>query len=142
MGIIYKVQNTGTVPYNGFTFTDANSVVKVIDLQPLLTYYVDGNSVISPSALVTVLYMDKTQIKYCFQSCCGTYVFSFNGVGTIETFGKYSLGYVINFGQAISSANPTEIRSGCFELISSGATGSYSCGLIDNNYTTVTRMIS
>ena len=137
MGIIYKVQNTGTVPYNGFTFTDANSVVKVIDLQPLLTYYVDGNSVISPSALVTVLYMDKTQTKYCFQSCCGTYVFSFNGVGTIETFGNYSLGDVINFGQAISSANPTEIRSGCFELISSGVTGTYSCGLIDNNYTTV-----
>lgn len=137
MAFIYEVQNTGVVPYNGFTFTDGNGVIKVIDLEPLLIYYINGNSVVSPSVLVTVLSLGKESTRYCFKSCCDDVTFSYDGIPTVTVFGNYSIGEIINFNTIISSDNPNEFNSGCFELISSGSSGSYACGLVDNICTTV-----
>ena len=41
--MVYQVINSGSVIYNNFTFTDDNNVIKVVDLSPGVSYYINGN---------------------------------------------------------------------------------------------------
>jgi hypothetical protein len=128
MAIIYQVQNTNPVIYNNYTFVDGNGVNKTMDLLPNVAYYINGNSVLSPAPFITVILLGKEEHKFCFQSCCNNDTFNFDGLPSI-TFGNYQIGDIIHFDQIISSSNPNNYKSGCYELVSSGGSGTYTCSV-------------
>ena len=128
MAIIYKVENINPVIYNNFTFVDGNGVSKSMDLLPNVSYYINGNSVISPALFITVLNLGKETIRYCFQSCCNNDIIDFDGSNQFP-FSTYQVGDTIYFDQAITSSNPNNYKTGCYELISFGPTNTHSCSI-------------
>jgi hypothetical protein len=128
MAIIYKVENINPVIYNNFTFVDGNGVSKSMDLLPNVSYYINGNVVISPALFITVLSLGKEEIRYCFQSCCNSDIIDFDG-STQFPFSTYQVGDTIYFDQAITSSNPNNYKTGCYELISFGPTNTHSCSI-------------
>lgn len=132
MGFIYKVQNFGSSPYNNFTFTDGNGVNKIVDLIPNIFYYIVANVATSPDPYVSVYSLGKYQLTFCFKSCCNNNIFSIKGFNFVIT--SYQIGDVYYFNAALFSSNPNEIKSGCYELISFGPSGVYTCSvaLVDN----------
>lgn len=127
--MVYQVQNSDSVIYNNFTFIDGNGINKIIDLLPNVSYYINGNVVVSPVPTISIINLGKEEVKYCFQSCCNGDIFDFDGMTFNIVFGTYQLNDVIYFDQAISSSNPNNIKSGCYQLISSGNSGSHSCSV-------------
>jgi len=91
MAIIYKVENINPVIYNNFTFIDGNGVNKTMDLLPNVSYYINGNSVVSPAPFITILSLGKESIRYCFQSCCNGDIFDFDGSSQYP-FSTYQIG--------------------------------------------------
>ena len=128
MAIIYKVENINPVIYNNFTFVDGNGVSKSMDLLPNVSYYINGNSVVSPAVFITVLSLGKEDFRYCFQSCCNGDIIDFDGSDQYP-FSNYQIGDTIYFDQAISSSNPNNYKTGCYELISSGSVNTHSCSI-------------
>jgi hypothetical protein len=128
MAIIYKVENINPVIYNNFTFVDGNGVSKSMDLLPNVSYYINGNSVISPALFITVLNLGKETIRYCFQSCCNNDIIDFDGSNQFP-FSTYQVGDTIYFDQVITSSNPNNYKTGCYELISFGPTNTHSCSI-------------
>lgn len=128
MAIIYKVDNINPVIYNNFTFIDGNGVNKTIDLLPNTSYYINGSNVVSPAPFITILSLGKETIRYCFQSCCNGDIFDFDGSDQYP-FSTYQIGDTIYFDQAISSSNPNNYKTGCYQLISSGSTNTHSCSV-------------
>lgn len=128
MAIIYKVENINPVIYNNFTFVDGNGVSKSMDLLPNVSYYINGNSVVSPAVFITVLSLGKEDFRYCFQSCCNGDIIDFDGSDQYP-FSTYQIGDTIYFDQAISSSNPNNYKTGCYELISSGSVNTHSCSI-------------
>ena len=120
MGAIWSVKNTGTTVYNGFNFVDGYGMSKVINLQPNLTYFLFSFSVTSPSLDVSVSFYNKTDTTYCFSGCCDGELISFKGVSTSPVFSSATIGQTYYFNQVISSSNPNQNFSGCFELVSFG----------------------
>jgi len=128
MAIIYKVENISPNIYNNFTFIDGNGVNKILDLLPNVSYYINGNSVVSPALFITVLSLGKESIRYCFESCCNGDIFDFDGSDQ-HPFITYQVGDIIYFDQAVSSSNPNNFKTGCYKLISIGSTNSHSCSV-------------
>ena len=128
MAIIYKVENINPVIYTNFTFIDGNGVTKVMDLLPNVSYYINGNSVVSPALFITVLNLGKETIRYCFQSCCNGDIIDFDGSNQYP-FSTYQIGDTIYFDQAITSSSPNDYKTGCYELINTGTTNTHSCGI-------------
>jgi hypothetical protein len=128
MAIIYKVENINPVIYNNFTFVDGNGVSKSMDLLPNVSYYINGNSVVSPAVFITVLNLGKEDFRYCFQSCCNGEIIDFDGSDQYP-FSTYQIGDTIYFDQAISSSNPNNYKTGCYELISIGSVNTHSCSV-------------
>ena len=128
MAIIYKVENINPVIYNNFTFVDGNGVSKSMDLLPNVSYYINGNVVISPALFITVLNLGKEDFRYCFQSCCNGDIIDFDGSDQYP-FSTYQIGDTIYFDQAISSSNPNNYKTGCYELISIGSVNTHSCSV-------------
>jgi hypothetical protein len=128
MATLFKVENTGTTIYSNFLFVDGNGNIKTFDILPNVEYYVNANSIsLTPGISIINLGLDDT--RYCFVSCCGSHTFSFNGNFNSVAFSNYSVGEVLNFNVLISSLNPSEYKSGCYELVSSGSSDSYACGI-------------
>ena len=128
MAIIYKVENINPVIYNNFTFVDGNGVSKSMDLLPNVSYYINGNVVISPALFITILSLGKEDFRYCFQSCCNGDIIDFDGSDQYP-FSTYQIGDTIYFDQAISSSNPNNYKTGCYELISIGSVNTHSCSV-------------
>ena len=53
--------------YNNFTFIDGNGINKIIDLLPNVSYYINGNVVVSPVPTITVINLGNEGVKYCFK---------------------------------------------------------------------------
>ena len=120
MAYIYSVQNTGTSTYNGFNFVDANGITKVISLTPNLIYYLNSGFVTSPSVDILVNQLNKTDETYCLSGCCTGELISFKGLSISPVFSSATVGQTYYINEAISSANPNQIFSGCFEMVSFG----------------------
>jgi hypothetical protein len=136
MAIIYNVENINPVIYNNFTFIDGNGVSKSMDLLPNVSYYINGNSVVSPAVFITVLNLGKEDIRYCFRSCCNGDTIDFDGSDDFP-FSNYQIGDTIYFDQAITSSNPNNYKSGCYQLINSGSTNTHSCGTLGSENVSV-----
>lgn len=140
MGYVWSVQNTGTTTYNGFNFVDAFGISKVISLQPNLTYFLNSGWVVSPSSSILVSQLNKVDTTYCLSGCCNGELISFNGLSTSPVFSSATTGQTYYLNEAISSANPNQTFSGCFELVSFGGNQTppiYNCG---SSYTYVTTL--
>lgn len=130
MAYIYSVKNTGTTTYNGFNFVDDNGMTKVINLSPNLVYFLNSGFVSSPSVDITVTQLNKTDETYCLSGCCTGELITYNGLSTSPVFSSATVGQTYYLTEAISSSNPNQIFSGCFELISFGGNQTppiYSC---------------
>lgn len=120
MGAIWSVENTGTSVYNGFNFVDGFGSTKVINLQPNVVYYLFSFFVSPPSPQIVTSFFNKTDTTYCFSGCCDGELISFKGVSTSPVFSSATIGQTYYLNEAISSSNPNQTFSGCFELVSFG----------------------
>lgn len=120
MGAIWSVQNTGTTVYNGFNFVDGFGSAKVISLQPNLVYYLFSFFVSSPSPEILVSFYNKVDTTYCLSGCCNGELISFKGVSTSPVFSSATIGQTYYINETISSSNPNQTFSGCFEMVSFG----------------------
>jgi hypothetical protein len=134
--MIYKVQNTGTTDYIGFSFVDEpTSNTKVINIQPNYKYFVNSIfGLISPSPTIVVDFVSSNNdTLMIFDSCCGSESFSIYGYDSTTnkaltpftglTTNEFSpLNESIAFEIVVSSDNPNTYLTGCFEYIGTGET--------------------
>lgn len=133
--MVYQVINSGSVIYNNFTFTDDNNVIKVVDLSPGVSYYINGNITVT-NPLLYINSIAKGTIRYCFQSCCNEDYFYFDGPST-SVFGNYLNGVIIYFNEALLSSNPNSYKSGCYELVGRGLSATYDCNIVGSESVTL-----
>ena len=134
--MVFEVINNSSVIYNNYTFTDDNNVIKVVDLLPGVSYYI--NTLVTPPQ-PTNFYLNslaKGTIRYCFQSCCNDDSFYFDGPVN-SVFGNYLNGVIIYFNEVLLSSNPNNYKSGCYELVGRGLSATYDCHIVGSESVTL-----
>ena len=133
MALLYRVENTGLTTYNNFTFTDNDSIVKIINLEPNQVYYINSWSITSPSPEILVTSMSTPSFVMEFEGCCDNnqqfsfYGINYSGPQLEHPFKNMGITDTVSFGNAISSSNPSINYQGCFQYVGSATT-------INSNY--------
>ena len=134
--MVFEVINNSSVIYNNFTFTDENNVIKVVDLLPGVSYYVNASIIGTLPPLLYINALAKGTIRYCFQSCCNDDSFYFDGTVN-SVFANYLNGEIIYFNEALLSSNPNNYKSGCYELVGRGLSATYDCNIVGSESVTL-----
>ena len=134
---LWKLVNTGLTTYNNFTFTDSAGNVKVFDVEPDYLYYeywVDATDPVTSQGSVVVTNYGAIDTVFEFTGCCYNDSFYFSGN---SSFPAQNLNKTYGFVNTISSSNPNNTSQGCYELVNTGTTSSYTFKSILGLYSAV-----